>query len=222
GVRPVWQPENNRVIGLEVIPLAELQRPRIDVTVRMSGFFRDAFPGVVNLLDRAVNIIADLDEPETQNCIRRHVRCDESEFARKGIEHAAAKARYRLFSNKPGSYGTGMLNAITDSNWDSSADLARIYLEWGGYAYTADMHGEPAREEFELRLRAADIAVQNKDNYEHDIFDSDDYMQFHGGMIAAIRSLAGRDPVGIIGDSANPESVRNRDLRDEARRVFRA
>ncbi|MGH9908209.1 MAG: cobaltochelatase subunit CobN, partial [Pyrinomonadaceae bacterium] len=222
GVRPVWQRENNRVTGLEVIPLAELDHPRIDVTVRMSGFFRDAFPGVIKLLDKAVNLVADLDEPDTENFIRKHVLQDESEFARNGVEQAATKARYRLFSNKPGSYGTGILAAIADSNWETSADLARIYLEWGGFAYTNDQYGEPAREEFELRLAAADIAVQNKDNYEHDIFDSDDYMQFHGGMIAAIRSLAGRDPMAVIGDSANPESVRNRDIHDEARRVFRA
>lgn len=222
GVRPIWQQENNRVTGLEVIPLSEMNHPRIDVTIRMSGFFRDAFPGVVKLLDTAVNLVADLDEPETQNFVSKHVRHDEAEFARNGIADGAAKARYRLFSNKPGSYGTGILNAITESNWETSADLARIYLEWGGFAYTNSLYGEPARDQFELRLAAADIAVQNKDNYEHDIFDSDDYMQFHGGMIAAIRSLAGREPMAMLGDSANPETARNRDIHDEARRVFRA
>ncbi len=222
GVRPVWQRENNRVSGLEVIPLGEMNHPRIDVTIRMSGFFRDAFPGVVKLLDKAVNLVADLDEPETQNFVRKHVRHDEAEFARNGIKDGTAKARYRLFSNKPGSYGTGILNAITESNWETSADLARIYLEWGGFVYTNSLYGEPAHDQFELRLAAADIAVQNKDNYEHDIFDSDDYMQFHGGMIAAIRSLAGREPMAMLGDSANPETARNRDIHDEARRVFRA
>jgi len=220
GVRPVWQEENRRVVGLEVIPLSELGRPRIDVTIRMSGFFRDAFPGVVKLLDTAVNLIADLDEPE--NFVRKHVRSDEAEFLRNGVAQAAAKARYRLFSNKPGSYGTGILNAITESNWETSDDLARIYLEWGGFAYTSEVYGEPAHSEFQLRLAGAEIVAQNKDNYEHDIFDSDDYMQFHGGMIAAIRSLAGREPMAMLGDSANPETARNRDIREEARRVFRA
>jgi cobaltochelatase CobN len=127
-----------------------------------------------------------------------------------------------LFSNKPGSYGTGILTAITESNWETSDDLARIYLEWGGFAYTHDVYGEPAHDEFQYRLAGTEIAAQNKDNYEHDIFDSDDYMQFHGGMIAAIRSLAGRDPMAVLGDSANPETARNRDIREEARRVFRA
>jgi cobaltochelatase CobN len=222
GVRPVWQEENRRVVDLETISLAELSRPRIDVTIRMSGFFRDAFPGVVKLLDRAVNLVADLDESEAENFVRKHVRSDEAEFSRRGVAQAAARARYRLFSNKPGSYGTGILNAITESNWETSDDLARIYLEWGGFAYTGDLYGEPARDEFQFRLAATDIAAQNKDNYEHDIFDSDDYMQFHGGMIAAIRSLAGRDPMAVLGDSANPETARNRDIREEARRVFRA
>ncbi len=222
GVRPVWQEENRRVIDLDVIPLSDLGRPRVDVTIRMSGFFRDAFPGVVKMLDRAVNLVADLDEPEAENFVRKHVRIDEAEFSRGSREHAAAKARYRLFSNKPGSYGTGILSAITESNWETSDDLARIYLEWGGFAYTGDLYGEPAHDEFQHRLASAEIAVQNKDNYEHDIFDSDDYMQFHGGMIAAIRSLAGRDPMALLGDSADPEAARNRDIREEARRVFRA
>ncbi len=222
GVRPVWQKENRRIVDLQVIPFTELNRPRIDVTVRMSGFFRDAFPGVVKLLDRAVNMIAALDESDTQNFVRKHVLRDEAEFIRNGVPQAAARARFRLFSNKPGAYGTGILNAISESNWETSDDLARIYLEWGGFAYTDSLYGEPAQNEFQLRLAAADIAVQNKDNYEHDIFDSDDYMQFHGGMIAAIRSLAKREPMAVLGDSANPETARNRDIHDEARRVFRA
>ncbi|HEX8088669.1 MAG TPA: cobaltochelatase subunit CobN [Blastocatellia bacterium] len=222
GVAPIWQEENRRVIDLKVIPLTELNRPRIDVTVRMSGFFRDAFPGVVKLLDRAVNEVALLDEPDAQNFVRKHVLRDEAELTRDGVPQATARARFRLFSNKPGAYGTGILNAISESNWETSDDLARIYLEWGGFAYTSTLYGEPAGHEFQLRLAAADIAVRNKDNYEHDIFDSDDYMQFHGGMIAAIRTLARREPMAVLGDSANPETARNRDIHDEARRVFRA
>ncbi|HKQ79663.1 MAG TPA: cobaltochelatase subunit CobN, partial [Blastocatellia bacterium] len=222
GIRPIWERENRRIIDLEVISLSELNRPRVDVTVRMSGFFRDTFPGVVSLLDRAINLVADLEEPENENFVRKHVLDDEAKFTSGGVEQARAKARYRLFSNKPGSYGTGILTAITESNWETSDDLARIYLEWGGFAYTRDLYGEPAHDEFQHRLAGTEIAAQNKDNYEHDIFDSDDYMQFHGGMIAAIRSLAGRNPMAALGDSANPETARNRDIREEARRVFRA
>jgi cobaltochelatase CobN len=223
GVSPIWQEENRRIKDLAVIPLKELGRPRIDVTVRMSGFFRDAFPGVVKLLDKAINMVADLDEPEDQNFIRRHTLADEeARLKREGKEIARARSRFRLFSNKPGAYGTGILTAINERNWETSHDLANIYLEWGGYAYTDHIYGEPAREEFQQRLADTEIAVQNQDNREHDIFDSDDYLQFHGGMIAAIRTLTGRSPVALFGDSSNPEKARVRNLEDEARRVFRA
>ncbi|MEW6733945.1 MAG: cobaltochelatase subunit CobN [Acidobacteriota bacterium] len=224
GVRPVWQEENRRVIDLQIIPLEELCRPRIDVTVRMSGFFRDAFPGVVKLLDQAVRLIADLNESEDQNFIRRHVNAAENTLSANGLSPEAAyiRSRFRLFSNKPGAYGTGILAAISESNWETSDDLARIYIDWGGFAYTGQLYGEPAAEEFRTRLAAVEIAVHNQDNREHDIFDSDDYLQFHGGMITAIRSLTGRQPVAMFGDSSNPEQVRVHDLKDEVHRVFRA
>jgi cobaltochelatase CobN len=224
GVRPVWQEENRRVSDLTIIPLAELGRPRIDVTVRMSGFFRDAFPGVVRLLDRAVNRVADLDEPHDQNFVRHHTRAAEDALREAGepFESARDRSRFRLFSNRPGAYGTGILAAISERNWESSEDLARIYLEWGGFAYTGDRYGEPASEEFRARLAAVEIAVHNQDNREHDILDSDDYLQFHGGMIAAIRALTGHKPLAMFGDSSDPEQARIRDLEDELRRVFRA
>ncbi len=220
GVRPLWQQENRRIAGLEVIPLEDLGRPRIDVTVRMSGFFRDAFPGVVKLLNQAVNLVADREEANDRNFVRRHVRADENALVSAG--QARVRARFRLFSNKPGAYGTGILSALNEQNWETSTDLARIYLEWGSFAYTGELHGEPAGDEFRARLAAVEIAVQNQDNREHDIFDSDDYLQFHGGMIAAIRTLGGRKPLAMFGDSSDPERARVRDLEDEVRRVFRA
>ncbi len=224
GVRPVWQEESRRVVDLEIISLAELKRPRIDMVVRMSGFFRDAFPNVVKLLDKAINTVADLDEPDEQNFVRRRVRAQEKQLTESGLseKEARTKARYRLFSNKPGAYGTGILKAISEQNWETSDDLAKIYLECGGYAYTNKTYGEPAHDEFKNCLSNAKIAVHNQDNREHDIFDSDDYMQFHGGMIAAIRSITGKNPVAMFGDSSNPEQARVRPIAEEARRVFRA
>ncbi|MCY4188732.1 MAG: cobaltochelatase subunit CobN, partial [Bryobacterales bacterium] len=224
GVAPVWQSENGRVVDLRVIPLEELGRPRVDVTVRMSGFFRDAFPGVVQMIDRAVNLVADLDEPDGQNALRECTRAEEKSLAASGATPADARARsrYRLFSNKPGAYGTGILNAIAEGAWESLDDLSSIYLEWGGFAYTAESHGQPAVGEFKTRLAASEVAVQNLDNREHDIFDSDDYLQFHGGMVAAIRTLTGRKPDAVLGDSSNPEQVHVDDLAKEARRIFRA
>jgi cobaltochelatase CobN len=224
GVRPLWVPESRRLKGVELIPLTELGRPRIDVTVRISGFFRDAFPNVVALVDTAVELVASADESEDTNFLRRHVRRDEQGLLSAGVpEHqAACQSRYRVFGSKPGSYGAGLLNLIDERNWKTDADLAEVYIHWGSYAYTRQDHGVAASEPFKRRLSQVAIAVQNQDNREHDIFDSDDYFQFHGGMIAAIRSLTGENPAAYFGDTSNPEHVRVRDLADEARRVFRS
>ncbi|MBV8075380.1 MAG: cobaltochelatase subunit CobN, partial [Planctomycetaceae bacterium] len=224
GCRPVWVPESRRLKGVVLVPLGELGRPRIDVTVRISGFFRDAFPNVVELLDRAVELVASADEPEEGNYLRRHVRREEQALASQGVApgQAARQARYRVFGSKPGSYGAGLLNLIDERNWKSDADLAEVYINWGSYAYTARDHGVAAAEPFRRRLSQVAVAVQNQDNREHDIFDSDDYFQFHGGMIAAIRALTGENPAAYFGDTSNPEHVRVRDLADEARRVFRS
>ncbi|MBV8269353.1 MAG: cobaltochelatase subunit CobN, partial [Planctomycetaceae bacterium] len=224
GCRPVWVPESRRLKGVVLVPLGELGRPRIDVTVRISGFFRDAFPNVVELLDRAVELVASADEPEEGNYLRRHVRREEQALASQGVApgQAARQARYRVFGSKPGSYGAGLLNLIDERNWKTDADLAEVYINWGSYAYTARDHGVAAAEPFRRRLSQVAVAVQNQDNREHDIFDSDDYFQFHGGMIAAIRALTGENPAAYFGDTSNPEHVRVRDLADEARRVFRS
>ena len=224
GIRPKWNADNQRVMGIEPIPLPELKRPRIDVTVRMSGFFRDAFPGVVRLLDDAVRMAADLDEPEEMNFIRRRVQRDQRALVESGCpaEQAADCARFRLFSNKPGAYGTGILEAVTAGTWSSREDLAEIYLNWGSYAYSRAHYGIEAHREFRSLLASTDIAVQNLDNREHDIFDSDDYLQFHGGMIAAIRTLSATAPVAYLGDSSIPEQARIDDLQREVRRIFRA
>ena len=224
GVRPVWVPESRRLKGVELVPLAELGRPRIDVTVRISGFFRDAFPNVIALIDRAVELVAEADEPDAENYLRRNVLREVQAHAARGVsaEQAGAQAKYRVFGSKPGSYGAGLLNLIDERNWKTDADLAEVYIQWGSYAYTASEHGVAAAEPFKRRLSQVAVAVQNQDNREHDIFDSDDYFQFHGGMIAAIRALTGENPAAYFGDTANPDNVRVRDLADEARRVFRS
>ncbi|HEY7063918.1 MAG TPA: cobaltochelatase subunit CobN [Chloroflexota bacterium] len=223
GVRPIWQQESRRVRGLEVIPLAELGRPRVDVTVRISGFFRDAFPNLVHLLDQAFERVARLDEPADANYVAAHFRADRQAGVSAGLLPAIAEERalYRVFGSKPGTYGAGILPLLEARNWQTDQDLAAVYTAWGGYAYTRQAFGEPAPGEFGQRFAQIAVASKNQDNREHDIFDSDDYMQYHGGMIATVRALTGRNPRQFFGDSADPQRVRVRDLADEARRVFR-
>lgn len=223
GVRPVWQGENRRVIGVELIPLEELARPRVDVVCRISGFFRDAFPHLIELIDSAVQAAVDADEPPDMNFPRKHVLALEAELRLAGQgDVASERARYRLFGCKPGSYGAGILPLIDAKNWQTDDDFARAYLLWGGYAYGGNQAGVPAEREFAQALRTVQVATKNQDNREHDIFDSDDYLQFHGGMIATVRALTGRNPSRYFGDSSDQSRVRRRDLREEARRVFRS
>jgi len=221
GVRPLWHKENHRIAGVEPIPLAELGRPRIDVTVRISGFFRDAFPYLIQLIDEAVRLVAALDELPEQNFVRKHYLADLATDLAAGLPDAERRARYRIFGPKPGSYGAGILPLIDERNWHGDADFAETYINWGGYAYTGDETGVDARGVFRNRLAGVQAALHNQDNREHDIFDSDDYFQFHGGMIATIRALTGRQPQHYFGDTHDPSHPAVRDLRQEALRVFR-
>ncbi|MCW2619245.1 MAG: cobN, partial [Modestobacter sp.] len=216
GVRPVWDDASRRVTGLEPIPLDELGRPRIDVTVRISGFFRDAFPHVVTMLDDAVTLVASLDELPEQNYVRAHVDVD---MATHGDRR---RATTRVFGSKPGAYGAGLLSLIDSRNWRGDADLAEVYAVWGGYAYGRDLDGVNARPDMEAAYKRIAVAAKNVDTREHDIADSDDYYQYHGGMVATVRALTGSDPRAYIGDSTTPDAVRTRTLQEETNRVFRA
>jgi cobaltochelatase CobN len=216
GVVPVWDDASRRVVGLEAIDLAELGRPRIDVTVRISGFFRDAFPHVLAMLDDAVRLVADRDEPGQENFVRQHTRND---LAEHGDQR---RATTRIFGSKPGSYGAGMLPLIEAGNWQNDHDLAEVYSAWGGFAYGRDLDGIPAREDMEANYRRIAVAAKNVDTREHDIADSDDYFQYHGGMVATVRALTGAEPKAYVGDSTAPDNVRTRSLTEETARVFRA
>ena len=216
GVLPVWDEASRRVVGLEAVSLAELTRPRIDVTVRISGFFRDAFPHVVAMLDDAVRLVAERDEPADLNYVRRHAQAD---LARHGD---GRRATTRIFGSKPGSYGAGILPLIEAGNWRNDHDLAEVYSAWGGFAYGRDLDGIPARQDMEANYRRITVAAKNVDTREHDIADSDDYFQYHGGMVATVRALTGSDPKAYVGDSTTPDAVRTRSLTEETARVFRA
>ena len=216
GVMPSWDEASRRVVGLEAIDLTELGRPRIDVTVRISGFFRDAFPHVVAMLDDAVRLVVDRDEPSQLNFVRQHAQDD---LAAHG-DHR--RATTRIFGSKPGSYGAGMLPLIEAGNWRNDHDLAEVYSTWGGFAYGRDLDGIPAREDMEANYRRIAVAAKNVDTREHDIADSDDYFQYHGGMVATVRALTGADPKAYVGDSTAPDAIRTRSLTEETARVFRA
>jgi cobaltochelatase CobN len=192
GVRPVWQDESGRVTGVELIPDGELRRPRIDVVLRISGFFRDAFPHLIALLDEAVELAGFADGDP------------------------------RIFGAKPGAYGSGILPLLESRDWRSDEDLAAVYVAWSGFAYGRSGLGVPAEEAMRRRFSAIEVAVKNQDNREHDIFDSDDYLQDHGGMIATVRALTGRAPAALFGDSADPARPRVRSLAEEAARVVRS
>jgi cobaltochelatase CobN len=218
GVRPRFEPASRRIVGVEPIPLAELGRPRIDLTVRVSGFFRDAFPHLLDLLDEAVQLVAGLEEPPELNFVRGHVAqdggvADPSRFR---------AATIRIFSSKPGTYGAGIAELLDAAEWRSQEDLAEAYERYGSYAYGKGLAGEPAREALAGCLRRIEAAVQNRDNEEHDILNSGDYLQFHGGMVAAVALRRGQAPAAYIGDSSRPGRPKVRTLEEEVRRVFRA
>jgi len=224
GVKPLWDMASRRVTGFEVIPMAMLGRPRVDVTLRISGFFRDAFPEQIALFDKAVRAVAGLDEDEGDNPIAARVRAETAKLVAEGLDEkqATRRAGYRVFGSKPGAYGAGLQALIDEKGWSNRADLAESYIVWGGYAYGAGEEGKAERGLFEERLRSVQAVVQNQDNREHDLLDSDDYYQFEGGMTAAIEHVAGVRPKVYHNDHSRPEKPVIRSLEEEIGRVVRA
>lgn len=224
GVKPIWQNANRRVADFEVIPLFILGRPRIDVMLRISGFFRDAFPDVISLFNSIVEKLAQLDEPLDQNPIRKRFLKEKKEWQAKGIDEAKAHKRslFRVFGSKPGAYGAGLQAVIDEKNWQTKEDLAKVYMSWSGYAYGSDRVGESAHEVFEKRLADIQIVMHNQDNREHDILDSDDYYQFQGGMANAVQTIKGEQPSIYFGDHARPENPKVKTLKEELLKVYRS
>jgi cobaltochelatase CobN len=224
GVRPVWEASSGRVIGLEVIPLEELKRPRIDVTVRISGLFRDTFPNLVHLLDEAVGLVADLNEPPKHNYIAKHVQADIKQRLTKGVDAAKAKeeASYRIFGDHVGAYGCGVSDAVDTKNWKTQKDLSDIYVTWGSYVYSRKVYGVSLPEVFNSRLSQIALTVKNDDTREYDILDGDDWYDYHGGMINAVRVFTGKAPRSYCGDSSDPDRVKVRSTAEETCHVFRS
>ncbi|AFZ47200.1 cobaltochelatase CobN subunit [Cyanobacterium stanieri PCC 7202] len=223
GVKPVWDGVSRRVVDYEVIPISVLNRPRVDVTVRVSGFFRDGFPNILDLLYKITVHLSTLTEEKEFNPLASQAQKDQDYWLDQGLtpEQATERATYRLFGSKPGAYGAGLQGLIESQNWQTDEDLARAYLNWSSYAYKGNK-GVSMPEVFEQRLRDLEIVLHNQDNREHDLLDSDDYYQFQGGLTAAVRHLKGENPVTYFGDNSQPNNPKVRSLKEEIARVYRS
>ncbi|MFP4008615.1 MAG: cobaltochelatase subunit CobN [Spirulinaceae cyanobacterium] len=224
GVRPVWDGLSRRVVDFEILPLSVLERPRVDVTLRISGFFRDSFPNIIDLLYNAIASVASLDEPPDQNPLAAQVRQEQASWQEKGLDEVQAteRALHRIFGSKPGAYGAGLQGLIEAQNWQDDADLARAYINWSSYAYTGKAEAKSAPEAFQNRLQNLQIVLHNQDNREHDLLDSDDYYQFQGGLVAATRAVTGKNPEVYFGDNSLPSQPKIRRLSEEIARVYRS
>ena len=224
GVKPTWEVASRRVTGFEVLPLDLLDRPRVDVTLRISGFFRDAFPSQIDLFDSAARAVAALDETERFNPLAARTRDEAARLVAAGVDEATAarRAGFRVFGSKPGAYGAGLQALIDERGWETEADLARAYIAWGGYAYGSGAEGAAEHGLFEARLSGVQAVLHNQDNREHDLLDSDDYYQFEGGLTATVKHLSGERPVVYHNDHSRPETPRIRTLKEEIARVVRA
>ncbi|MGJ7040110.1 cobaltochelatase CobN [Shinella sp. BE166] len=224
GVKPTWDMASRRVTGFEIIPPAMLRHPRVDVTLRISGFFRDAFPEQIALFDRAVRAVGALDEDDADNPIAARMRTEAAALAAKGASDAEAmkQAGFRIFGAKSGGYGAGLQTMMDEGLWTDRGDLAEAWLEWGAHAYDGESDGVPMRERLEARMTSLQAVVQNQDSREHDLLDSDEYYQFEGGMAATVEHFSGKQPVIYHNDLSRPEKPVVRTLEDEIGRVVRA
>ena len=224
GLRPVWSSNGGAVTGLEVMPVSELGRPRIDVTMRISGLFRDSFPNLVQMIDEGVRRISELEESDDDNYLLAHLRKDITESIAGGMDPIAAKraARVRIFGDPPGNYGGGVDSLIDSSRWSDRSELAEAYVEWGGYGYGTDLKGEDMKEFFRRRMSEVDITVKNHESRELDAFDNDDDYVFLGGMNATVESCKGEQPMSVMGDSSDPSSLKLRSLAEEGKFIYRS
>ena len=224
GVRPIWSDTTDHVNDLEVVPLEELGRPRLDVTIRITGLFRDTFPNAIDLIDDAVNMIADLDESDDENYLRANLRKEIAEDISNGVPEDEARRRslIRMFGSPPGNYGVGVDVLIDSGKWDTTKDLADAYVNWSCYAYGRNLYGTREKELFHRRFRKSQITIKNMSDRETDIFDVDDVYTYLGGMNAFVREYGDNELYSVIGDDSDPDNTKLRSLDDECRYVFRS
>jgi cobaltochelatase CobN len=224
GCEPVWEESSGRVVDFRILPLSLLGRPRVDLLLRVSGLFRDAFGDTMRLLATVPKRLAQQDEPPDMNPIRASWLLERESLIGRGLDpdEASRRATLRVFSSGFGSYGTGLLPLIDSGNWGSAEDLTEVFCRWGGYAFDSDGSANEDIGLLKTRLAEIEVVHQNQDNREHDILDSDDYFQFQGGLHASVKQLRGEAPVVFHGDSSDPEQPRIRTLEQEIVRVIRS
>ena len=224
GVRPVWAKGSGNVTGLEVIPSSELKRPRLDVTPRISGLFRDSFPNLVERIDEAVQIVSALKEPPESNFVRRNVYKDLEEYRQMGMseEDAYREATFRVFGCPPGTYGAGVTELVESKNWETQEDLGNNYIRYSSHAYGRGSYGKQKPDVYRRHLARMDVTVKNEDSREYDMMSCTDYYNYYGGMIVAAKTVRGSLPFAMMGDSSDPKRVKMRTTFEEAKHVLRS
>ena len=210
GVRPVWDGPTRRMVDLEVIPLSLLGRPRVDVTLRISSLFRDAFPQLVAWVNRATELVARLEEADADNPLA-------AAWRREGQSA-------RVYGSAPGAYGAGLQGLIDGGHWEDRGDLGDAFLNWSSWRYDgqAGIEARADRAGLEQRLGAVQVVLHNQDNREHDLLDSDDYYQFQGGLSAAVERVSGQRPALWFGDHSRSARPRLHRLEREFDKVLRS
>jgi cobaltochelatase CobN len=221
GVEPVWT-DAGRIDDVEPIALDELDRPRIDVTTRVSGLFRDAFPQAASVIHDAVDAVVELDESHEMNYVKKHVEEEAEQLESEGVEDPEAAAKHRVFTTRPGGYGAGTNKAVDEGNWEDSSDLTEVYVQWGGYALGSRGKTSEAHDAFERRLANVEATVKIEDTAEQDEFDSSDWYAFHGGFITAVTETRGEEPASYVGDSSDPDNVDIYTNEEKVRKAMRA
>lgn len=224
GVRPVWSKTGGQVVGLEAVPLEELGRPRIDVTVNITGLFRDTFPNLIDMIDDAVKLVAGLDEADEDNALAANLRRDIVDGIAAGLTPDEARRRnsVRVFGAPPGAYGTGVNKMIEASSWKTVEDIADVYVDWCSNGYAKGDYGQKMRDEFVRRFSKVAATVKNMPDREIDLLDCDDVYEYLGGMNAFVRAYGRKDAVTMMGDGSDPKKARVRDTRAELQFVFRS
>jgi cobaltochelatase CobN len=205
GVKPKWKGAKLR--GYEIISLEELGRPRIDLTIRVSGITRDCFYNCIETVDQAIKEVSQLDEPPEMNYLKKH-----------DLENGPSP---RIFASKPGTYGNGVNLAVYASAWKKDKDLSDVFIYWNGYAYGKGFFGEESQERFVKQLKSVDVTFNKTATDEKDLFGCCCYFGNHGGLTIAAREVSGHNVEAYYGDTRDADHVEVRDLADEVRRVVR-